>query len=1258
MSYKKYTKEEVGKFTAEYYNHEDDLAVNVNVGKYLLRDLEGLYLEKTPDDMHRRMASVFAEKEAFYGGPNALEEDLIYHYFKDFRYIVPQGSCMYGVGNNFQKVSVSNCVVIDSPEDNISSIFDTARSFANLSKRRCVSGNTFVSTKGGLKKMRDVKIGDEVLSYNLETRKSEFKKVLDKFDTEVNVSDRVVIQTSDGAQLHTSTKHPVLTFDAKTGTYKYVDAGKLSVGDTLIRPERGDFVSENIPEDLAEKAWFIGHHMGDGSCDVITRPYNKNYTAIRFRCAGDNEEVIEEYTRIFNLLSGSNSNYHVSNRKDYVSTVWEYANIANANKGIAEEYLDNQIGSKTYTGFIPSYVKKNNLYLPFFAGLFDADGWVRSGGSLDISLCAKDIIDELAVWLKSQGVRCNVGTYIPKKTNEAVMYRLTVHYNEHFMKSFVPFMKHPKKKQFLLDYKNVDHSSKYSLSPCEINSICEKFEDYKKFSGDTITTVGNSLRRGATSGLGEAGLVKFTEAGLISPDKFLEITQRVSIVSIEASTEEDFYDIEVEDNNNFFAGNYGLVNIHNCGVGMDLSKLRPEGMSVKNSAGSTSGAWSFADYFSYVCRMIGQSGRRAALMLTMDVRHPDIFSFVKCKHDSRKVTGANISVKLSDDFMNAVRQDEDFVLQWPVDVPDPSYTRTIRARELWEDIVESATKTADPGLLMWDNIIRTLPAHCYPFFKTISTNPCSELSLSGQDSCRLISLNLKHLVENPFTSQAYFNHEKFSQIVKDGQRLMDDLVSIEIDKLTEIESVCDTEDERLLWSKLREACERGRRTGLGTHGLADALARMCVRYDSIEGIAITKSIFKNLRDSAYRSSVEMAKERGAFPDFDWELEKDNEFIQALPIDIINDMKVFGRRNISILTNAPTGSVSICSQTSSGVEPVFRNRYKRRRKLSHNENHIPADFVDELGDRWQEYIVNHHNVKEYLALNNLPDDAPLPDFFVESDGIDWERRLDVQQAMQIHIDHSISSTINLPKGTSSDTVGDLYMKAWEKGLKGVTVYVDGSKSGVLLDANEPSEKAHDSLLELLKSRDIVPEHAEITEDGVIVRDVYLPNEFDNGPTQKVKADGHKYYMHLSYLKGDTKFPVAFWVLTNKVRQGEYVTLKRAIKAVGELLIEKGVDLDLISDLLDKAKDDHYHAALGKLIGMCLRHNIHASHIVDSLTGIEGDYVASTVTAIRKFLTTYIEGAASSKGEKCLECGGEVRFEGGCNVCVDCGSGECG
>jgi len=679
-----------------------------------------------------------------------------------------------------------------------------------------------------------------------------------------------------------------------------------------------------------------------------------------------------------------------------------------------------------------------------------------------------------------------------------------------------------------------------------------------------------------------------------------------------------------------------------CGVGLDISELRPENAPVNNSAGTTTGAWSFADFYSYVCRMIGQNGRRGALMITMDVRHPDIQQFVAMKHDLTKVTGANVSVKISDDFMKAVENKDKFTLQFPVESDNPKIVKEIEATDLWDLIVESATKTAEPGLMMWDNIISTLPAESYADvgFKTITTNPCGEIPLSAYDSCRLISINLKNLVKSPF-KKPKFDFDELYHVACKAMRLSDDLVELEIEKLENIIKACDTGDETTLWKSLLKACKNGRRTGLGTHGLADAIACLNLRYDSDEAIKVIEKIYKTIRDAAYTESVSLALERGAFKVFDWEKEKDNEYIKKLPKSIRESIEKYGRRNISILTNAPTGSVSIMSQTSSGLEPVFRNSYKRLRKLSHNEKDVTPDSVDDLGDKWLEYDVFHHNVQEWCDLQEgWSDELELPDIFVESDQIDWQKRIDIQAVIQKSVDHSISSTINLPKGTKSSVVGELYLEGWKKGLKGVTVYVDGSRSGVLVTDNQMGEK-------------------QFPQNGAPKRPEELPCDIHHTTIQGEKWTlliglyDNKPYEVLGGLSNLIEIP--------KKHQKGFLS-KHSFKTKNnryDLRIGEGDDEIAIRDIVT-VFDNPTNSAFTRMISLSLRHGARPSFLVEQLQKDRDSDMFSFSRCIARILKNYIQNGEQVASDRvCEACEHEgLVYQDGCVTCSSCGYAKCG
>ena len=674
-----------------------------------------------------------------------------------------------------------------------------------------------------------------------------------------------------------------------------------------------------------------------------------------------------------------------------------------------------------------------------------------------------------------------------------------------------------------------------------------------------------------------------------------------------------------------------------CGVGLDISQLRPEGAPVSNSAGTTTGAWSFADFYSYVCRMVGQNGRRGALMITMDVRHPDIEKFITMKHDLTKVTGANVSVKISDDFMQAVENDETFTLTYPVGASNPKITKEVKATDVWQQIVESATNTAEPGILMWDNITKNLPAHDYPAYKTICTNPCAEIPLSAYDSCRLISVNLKNFVENPFTDKASFNFDSFGDTVRQAMRLSDDLVELEIEKIESIMNSCDTPDEKSLWLKLRDAAANGRRTGLGTHGLADALACLQLRYDGDDAIKVIDKIYGTLKTEAYRESCNLAAERGAFPHFDWETEKDNAYIKALPQEIKDLIQKHGRRNISILTNAPTGSVSIMSQTSSGLEPVFRNFYVRRRKISHNDTDTKVDFVDEVGDKWQEYKVFHHNVQQWREKNGNTE--KIPDFFVESDQINWLRRVEIQETIQKHIDHAISSTINLPAGTKPEVVGELYKEGWKRGLKGITVYVDGSRTGVLVTETQKEE------------------------EGFIQRDAAPRPELVECEIHRTTIKGEKWVVLVGLVEGK---PYELFAglsskitLPNKYTHGTIVKHPRkTIRSIYDLVLGEGDDQLVISDIIN-IFDNPNNAIMTRMISLSLRHGANVKFVVEQMQKDQDTDFTSFNKVLSRVLKKYIPDGEKASDKTCPSCSAEgLIYQDGCVTCTQCGYAKCG
>ncbi|CAM9928301.1 unnamed protein product, partial [Chrysoparadoxa australica] len=508
-----------------------------------------------------------------------------------------------------------------------------------------------------------------------------------------------------------------------------------------------------------------------------------------------------------------------------------------------------------------------------------------------------------------------------------------------------------------------------------------------------------------------------------------------------------------------------------CGVGFDISTLRPQGSAVKNAAGTSSGVASFMERFSNTTREVSQNGRRGALMLSMDVAHPDIERFITAKQDLTKVTGANISVKLSNEFMQAVKKDKDFTLRWPVDAENPVITKKIKAAELWNLIIKSAHHTAEPGIIYWDHQHEYSTSSVYPEFENESTNPCSEIAMQGNDSCRLMALNLFSFVNQPFTSEAAFDYEKFYQVTYEAQRLMDDLVDLELEAIERILQKIDADPEpdmikdteRKTWELLKENGTKGRRTGLGFTGLADTMAALNLKFDSAKSIQKIDEIMKKKCEAEFDSSIDLAIERGSFEAFDPEIENTSKFVNHLETvlpEIYSRMMKYGRRNISISTVAPTGTVSMMAQTSSGIEPVFMLSYTRKRKASDaaNDNENKKLTKDNLGDYWEEFEVFHPKLKKWMEMYPDKKIEQSPYYQVTAGEIDWAKRIEIQSVIQKYVTHSISSTINLPEEATPDLVNKIYLRAWEKGLKGLTVYRAGSRAGVLVASEDKSKKS--------------------------------------------------------------------------------------------------------------------------------------------------------------------------------------------------------
>jgi ribonucleoside-diphosphate reductase alpha chain len=693
------------------------------------------------------------------------------------------------------------------------------------------------------------------------------------------------------------------------------------------------------------------------------------------------------------------------------------------------------------------------------------------------------------------------------------------------------------------------------------------------------------------------------------------------------------------------------------GVGHDISHLRPKGSLVQNAAKTSTGSVSFMNRFSNTTREVGQGGRRGALMLTMIITHPDIFDFITAKDDLTKITGANISVRITDEFMEAVKKDKDFVLRYPhipnlegdIDELPLNETitnkygymfRKIKARQLWNVIIKQAHKNGEPGLLFWDNIVNNSPADCYEQFQTKSTNPCGEVPLSFYDSCRLASMILPSYVVDPFTKNARFDFDLFAEDVEKAQRLMDDTIDLEKERIEAILEKINKEYsvnniESVLWQKILTSLLDGRRTGLGTLGLADALAMLNIPYGSPESIRIAEDIHKSLALGSYSSSIILAKERGCFTAYDYKREKDHIFIRKIYDKLSNKLQKeyekYGRRNISNLSIAPTGTLAILTGYSSGIEPVFKLFYNRKRRV--DENHPNKSFKDDSGDWWEEYKVLHLQFKKYLKQFGDIDEKDLhkyieksPYYNVTTEDIYPVDKIKLQSAIQQWIDHSISITHNVSEDTTYESIESIYFKAWETGCKGSTVYRQNSRLGVLT-SGKPEEK--------------FKQHDSIKRPKDVPCDIYIPT-----------SKGQKYVVCIGIIDNHPFEIFAFDYDDNFKIPEDKGILRKVKKGYYDLIIPNGSNI-VIKDVTSKMSQSEEDRT--RMISTALRHGADIKFVVEQLRKSKGD-ITTFSKVIARVLSKYINSGTLQKAT-CPVCNATLVYEGGCNICKNCGFSKC-
>ena len=704
------------------------------------------------------------------------------------------------------------------------------------------------------------------------------------------------------------------------------------------------------------------------------------------------------------------------------------------------------------------------------------------------------------------------------------------------------------------------------------------------------------------------------------------------------------------------------------GVGHDLSHIRPKGSPVKNSALTSTGIVPFMERYSNSTREVAQDGRRGALMLSVSINHPDSESFIDAKMTEGKVTGANVSVKIDDEFMRAVINDEEYEQKYPVYSDEPKNRKQINARQLWNKIVHNAWKSAEPGILFWDTIIRESVPDCYADkgYRTVSTNPCGEIPLCPYDSCRLLAINLYSYVQNPFTKGAFFDFPLFKKHVAIAQRIMDDIIDLELEKIDAILDKVheDPESEEVkgveirLWEKIKQKAKEGRRTGVGITAEGDMLAALGLRYGSEEAIDFAVDIQKTLAVEAYRASVHLAKDRGTFKIYDTRREENNPFIKRLreaDPDMYAEMVKYGRRNIACLTIAPTGTTSLMTQTTSGIEPVFLPVYKRRRKVNPNDQNVRIDFVDESGDSYEEFIVFHHKFADWMKANGYDTTkrytdeeidelvAQSPYYKATSNDIDWVAKVRMQGQVQKWVDHSISVTVNLPSDVTEELVGNLYIEAWKSGCKGCTVYRDGSRAGVLV-SNKDKKQTADS--------NEMPAKRPMELDADVVR-------FQNNKEKWIAFiglyNGRPYEIFTGIADDEEGIMLPKAVTSGKIvkhydaegnsRYDFQFQNKRGFKTTVEGLSYK----------FDK---EYWNYA--KLISGVLRHGMPVHQAVELVASMEFDNenINTWKNGVERALKKYIPNGTEATGEKCENCGSPVVYQEGCLICKTCGTSKCG
>lgn len=1241
--------------TLDYFDG-DELASQVFLSKYALKNENGDLLESTPDDMHKRLAKEFARIEQKY--PNPLSEQEIYEHLKGFKKIVAQGSPMAGIGNEDYIMSLGNCFVAGTKVHTLNR--------GTVSIEEIEVGDDVVTHSGNKRKviqkhknkLKNRKIYEvkcirtpkmkvtenhEFMSITMEQLQWGEKPQFNSID-KLRIGDYIQIpqySESENAPLIDICKElgvsdNMLYDEKRNRTYLIKEVDNFLYVNTIFsrKSKFGNNISLHrkhkhpLPSTIemdSDFAYFIGLWYGDG-CIFDDKRNIQHIKAQRNRSA----EIEKRRVRGITFTFGSHEHSLISFTKNFIKERLQIEpDINNNNNDNTTQIV---IHSTILALLFEKMFNRGNQYKKLHnsmhkwsykcvtslaQGLLDSDGTITKSGDMRIILNNQVLIEDFYHLLRSRGI--------------FVGYSETERYG---------------KKLARLDFGRNDDFRLKSNKTYSDKRLSEKLgtntQGVIEINGNKFTKISSKTPSNENPDyVYTFGVDKdhsYSVNGLIAKNCFVLPSPYDSIPGI-LKTDQEFANISRR----------------RGGTGFDISTLRPKGLPTANAAGTTDGIGPFMERYSNTCREIAQSGRRAALMITISVHHPEIRTFTHIKQNLNKVTGANISIRLSDEFMNAVKNGKKFQLRWPVDnFENPTISEYIDAKRLWHEIITCAHNSAEPGLLFWDKITNESPADCYyeEGYQTKSTNPCGELPIGNYGSCRLLLLNTTTYVNNPFQKNAHFDHERFNKDARVAQRLMDDIVDLELECIDRIlnKVYSDPEPEYIksteinLWKQVRKTCENGRRTGLGVTGIGDTIAYLNQRYGSKESIESIEEIYKTLGVSSYEESINLAKDRGAFPVWDYQKEKDNPFINRIiengPDYLRDAWKQYGRRNIANLTTAPCGSVSMLTQTTSGIEPAFLVAYNRRRKINPSDKNSRVDFVDDLGDKWQEYKVYHHGFKKWMDTTGKTEDQfeESPYYKATSNDINWKAGVELQARANRFIDHSISRTTNLPKNTSVEKVKEIYEEAWKQGCKGFTIYREGSRSGVLLSDEEYKKQKQQNTLE---------------ENHAPKRPESLPCDIYH-----IQVKGERWNVFIGLYDGKP-----FEVFAGR---SKHISLPRSrtegyIKKNGAYNLHTGEgDNELVIEDLSTVFDNPTEAAFTRTISLALRHGTPVQYVMEQIE--KGSYSDSDMFSLSKglvrILKKYLPENAKPSQKKCYDCGGENLFyQEGCVTCADCGSSKC-